>query len=182
MTDEQPAVYYNPDGTVWEPAFTGQRPPFQKGNQYAYAKGNALAVTHGAYSAARTDPIARGFIEEIASTPDVAYLAAPQYAAALWSWARTAARVQLLEQWIDTMTIEQATNSARGQVSPLELLRKWTATLNTQQARLGLDPLSFVRLGKDVATARQADAATLLTQRRTEAERAARADDNNTTD
>lgn len=146
-----------PDG--WVPEFPRQRPPFQPGN--------ALSVTHGAHSAERRDPIARRFIAEVVEDPSTAYLGEPRFAAALWSWASAQARVELLSAWVDTMTIEASTNSARGQTSPLELLRKWMATAQTWAARLGLDPLSAARLGKDVAQGRQADAAGELTRLRT---------------
>jgi len=146
----------------WTPEFEGQRPPFHEGNE--------LAVTHGAYSAKRTDPIARRYIDELAQDPGLEYLQAPRFHAALWAWASTMAKVELLQQWVDDMPIQQAADSDKGKTSALELLRKWMATAQTQAARLGLDPLSAARLGKDIAGARQADAATLLTQARAEAE------------
>lgn len=145
-----------PEG--WVPDFPGQRPPFMPGNQ--------LALKHGAFSAARTDPIAQRFIDEIAADENTAYLAAPRFQAQLWTWATAAARVELLSAWIDDMTIESATFSGKGQVSPLELLRKWITTTQTLSARMGLDPLSAARLGKDVAQGRQADAAGELTRLR----------------
>jgi len=149
-----------PEG--WTPEFPGQRPPFPAGN--------TLAVTHGAYSATRVDPIARRYIDELAQDDGLAYLQAPRFHAALWAWASAMAKVDLLTAWVDSMPIEQAADSDKGQTSALELLRKWMATAQTQAARLGLDPLSAARLGKDIAGARQADAATLLTQARAQAE------------
>lgn len=153
-----------PDG--WEPDFPGQRPPFTRGNQ--------LAVTHGAYSGKRTDPIAQEFKAEILSSPAMSYLEEPQYAAIFWQYCRTAARIQVIEDAIDDMDIYQAARSDKGQTSWLELLRKWTATLTTLAARCGLDPLSYARLGKDVAQARNADAATTLTALRAQHEAATR--------
>jgi hypothetical protein len=148
----------NPDGTPWTPEFDGQRPPFQPGNQ--------LAVTHGAFSAARTDPIARQYITELAADPTLSYLDQPRFAAGLWQWATAQARVQLLSEWVDKMSMETSTYSGKGQTSPLELLRKWMSTAQTYAARLGLDPLSAARLGKDVASTR-VDLATLLSKRDT---------------
>lgn len=145
----------NPDGTVWVPAFEGQRPPFQPGNK--------LAVTHGAFSPSRTDPIAHGFINELVADPATAYLGQPRFSAALWHWASAQAKVQLLEEWVAGMDIQDAADSERGKTSVLELLRKWIATAQTQAARLGLDPLSAARLGKDVAST-QVDLATLLSK------------------
>jgi hypothetical protein len=146
----------NPDGTPWTPEFEGQRPPFQPGNK--------LAVTHGAFSPARTDPIAHGFINELVADPATAYLGQPRFSAALWHWASAQAKVQLLSEWVDGMEIQDAADSDKGKTSALELLRKWIATAQTQAARLGLDPLSAARLGKDVAST-QVDLATLLSKR-----------------
>jgi len=146
----------NPDGTPWVPAFKGQRPPFQPGNQ--------LNLRHGAFSPARTDPIAHGFINELVSDPATAYLGQPRFSAALWHWASAQAKVQLLSEWVDGMEIQDAADSDKGKTSALELLRKWIATAQTQAARLGLDPLSAARLGKDVAST-QVDLATLLSKR-----------------
>jgi len=140
-------------GLEWRPQFDRQRPPFQPGNQ--------LAVTHGAYSPVRVDPLAHQFRDEILAGPGMQYLEQPQYAAIFWRYCRAAARVQLIEDWVDDMTMSESARSDRGQTSALELLRKWTATMLTLASRLGLDPLSYARLGKDVA-ATQVDLATLL--------------------
>jgi hypothetical protein len=121
----------------WTPAFPGQRPPFQPGND--------LAVKHGAYSPYRVDPLAHQFRDEILSSPDMAYLQKPQYAATFWAYCRTAARVQLLEDYVDAMSMSDA-------------------TLITLAARMGLDPLSYAKLGKDVVST-QVDLARLLSDR-----------------
>lgn len=155
--------YLNRDGTVWEPAFPGQRPPFQPGN-------TIQPIDHGIYSPRTVDPIARQYIADVERDPSTAYLAQPRFAAALASWASARAKVQLLEEWVDSLRIDAAADSDRGKTSPLELLRKWTVRADNQAARLGLDPLSAARLGKDVAQGRQADAAAILTQLRTEHE------------
>jgi hypothetical protein len=148
----------------WVPEFPGQRPPF--------APGNSLAVTHGASSPARVDPIAQRYVDELLTDEGTRYLQAPRFQSALWHWAQAQAKVQLLTEWVDGMTLQQAADSARGQTSPLELLRKWMATSQTWAARLGLDPLSAARLGKDVAQGRQADAAAVLTDLRAQHEAA----------
>ena len=151
-------IALNPDGTTWTPAFESQRPPFQAGNR--------LAVTHGATSPSRVDPIAHGYIAEIVSDPTTSYLGQARFSAALWSWASAQAKVQLLTLWVDDMPIDVQTYSGKGQTSPLELLRKWMATAQTWASRLGLDPLSAARLGKDVSQSRQASAASELTRLR----------------
>lgn len=155
-------------GSQWVPAFEGQRPPFQPGNQ--------LGLKHGAYLPARTDPVAHQYIAEVIADPNTSYLSQPRFAAALWSWASAQAKVQLLTDWVDAMSIGAQTYSGKGQTSPLELLRKWMATAQTWASRLGLDPLSAARLGKDVSQGRQADAATELTRLRSLDEAARKTD------
>ena len=146
------------DVIPWVPAFEGQRPPF--------APGNSLSVKHGIASPSRRDPLAHGFIAEVLADPNTSYLSQPRFSSALWQWASAQAKVQLISTWIDDMTFEQSADSMDGQTSPLELLRKWMATAQTWAARLGLDPLSAARLGKDVAQGKQADAAGELTRLR----------------
>lgn len=156
----------NPPPAGWTPEFEGQRPPF--------GAGNTLSTTHGAYSPRRTDPIAHAFIEELGNSDATSYLLAPQFKAAVWSWASAQAKVQVLTEWVDGMAIEDAASSVRGQTSPLELLRKWMATSQTWASRLGLDPLSAARLGKDVAQGKQADIAGELTRMRLQHEESLR--------
>jgi len=155
-----------PEG--WVPDFEGQRPPF--------APGNTLSLKHGVDSSRRVDPIANRFIEELRLSEDqhMQYLAQPRFTAAVWAWAQAEAKVQLVSDWVDGMEISEAAESGRGQTSALELLRKWQATAQTQRARLGLDPLSAARLGKDVAQGNQADAAGELTRLRAQHEAATR--------
>jgi hypothetical protein len=145
----------NPDGTPWTPDFERQRPPFQPGNQ--------LAVTHGAYSVKRTDPIARRLLEEIASDPTTSYLASPKYHAQLWQWAVAQARVEVLTDYVDGMDLQDAIDSERGKVSPLDLLRKWMTTAQGLANSMGFTPAAAARLGKDVA-ATQVDLAQLLSR------------------
>lgn len=159
--------YVNPDGTPWTPAFPGQRPPFQPGN--------ALHLKHGIDSPTRVDPVAMKYLAEVEADPALTYLFQPRFAASVWMWALAMAKVEMLQAWIADQPIEQAADSDRGKVSPLELLRKWTSTAQTQSARLGLDPLSAARLGKDIAQGRQADAAGELTRLRTQHEAAQQA-------
>ncbi|UXM93312.1 hypothetical protein [Paenarthrobacter sp. JL.01a] len=153
----------DPDNpTHWEPAFEGQRPPFTPGNE--------MAVKHGAKSPRKVDPIADALASELLLDETVAYLRAPRYAAAVQAWAQAEAKCALISNWVDGMPIEAAAASKQGQTSPLELLRKWETTAQNHRSRLGLDPMSAARLGKDVAQGRQADAATELTKMRAQME------------
>lgn len=150
----------------WAPAFPGQRPPF--------APGNELTMKHGAQSPRRVDPLATQLQRELLANDEVAYLRSPRFAAAVRSWATAEAKVALIAQWVAGMDIEAAAESGQGKTSPLELLRKWETTAANHRARLGLDPMSAARLGKDVAQGKAADAAAALTAAREKAERRSR--------
>lgn len=126
---------------MWTPAFPGQRPPFQPGHE--------LTLKHGARSPRKVNPLAAQYVAAVLADDDVAYLRAPAYLPAVQAWAAAEARVSLIEAWVADMTMERATESGQGQTSPLELLRKWEASAATHRARLGLDPLSRARLGRD---------------------------------
>lgn len=148
----------------WVPGFPGQRPPF--------AEGNELAVKHGATSPRKVDPVAQALAVELLADSAVEYLRAPRYASAVQAWALAEAKCALISAWVDGMPIALAAESKQGQTSPLELLRKWEATAQTHRARLGLDPVSAARLGKDLAQTKQADVATEMTKLREQHERA----------
>lgn len=96
----------------------------------------------------------------------LAYLKAPRFAIALQRWATAEARKQLLEAYVNGMTIEQASKSDRGQVSPVENLRRWLVTSEHLASKLGLDPLSAAKLASWVsATNRNQSLAELLSKR-----------------
>lgn len=167
------ADIYKAEGE-WTPAFEGQRPPFAEGNPYRVGEGNTLAEKHGASSPRRVDPIAQGIMAEALADPSLEYLQAPRFGAAVLAWARSEAKVALVDAWVDGMSLEEASASGQGRTSPLELLRKYEVLASNHRSRLGLDPLSAARLGKDVAQARSADAATALTALREAHERSQR--------
>jgi len=128
---------------VSELAFEGQRPPF--------APGNELSTRHGAYSPRKVEPLAEEIrAAHVDADSDLAYLREPKYAAAVWAWARAEARVQLVAEYVDRLGVEAAMTAKAGTTSALELLRMQEQSAATHRARLGLDPLSRARLGKDV--------------------------------
>lgn len=133
----------------WTPAFPGQRRPFQPGHE--------LSTRHGAYSPRRVDPIATEMVELVDNDPAVSWLTAADRPA-LWAWARAEAQTQLLTEYL-----EQAGQASGDGVGDLEdervraaylLLHRAEARALSGRARLGLDPLSRARLGRDVAAAR----------------------------
>lgn len=154
----------------WVPAFPGQRPPFQPGHE--------LSIQHGAYSPRKVDPLAAELVERLLQDPTVGYLQTPAYRPALWAWARAEAQVQLLTEYL-----EQRGKGGVGDLGDERvkqaylLLHRAEARADRSRARLGLDPLSRARLGKDVAQGRAADAAAELTRMREEFERSQRGND-----
>ncbi|MBK7610840.1 MAG: hypothetical protein IPJ15_05960 [Actinomycetales bacterium] len=144
----------------WTPAFPGQRPPFEPGN--------TVALQHGAFSPRFVDPLAADLVGMVLEDPQVGYLTAPAYRPALWAWARAEAQAQLLVEYL-----ARAGQESGDGVGDLDLDRVRTAYLllhraesraDRSRARLGLDPLSRARLGKDVAQAKAADAAAIMAE------------------
>jgi len=173
-------IYYNPDGTVWEPEFPKQRPPFQKGV--------AITRLHGAnpYPGSQTvGPRAEEILARYKAMPSwPPYLEDPSWAPALRSWSRAEAVCELLTEYLAGMDIQRANsdiidtvenskieiNAAGAQLSyrqskthreasPLEMLRKFETIASNHRNRLGLDPLGRARLGKDISQTKTADLA-----------------------
>jgi hypothetical protein len=110
--------------------------------------GNELATTHGAWSPRRVDPLAAQLVDQFAS--DLEWLRACDRPA-VWSWARCEARVQLLTEWL----AERGDLEDDGSVRPAaDLLTRLETQAAGLRSRLGLDPLSRARLGRDVAASR----------------------------
>jgi hypothetical protein len=104
------------------------------------------------------------YYDAVMADDDLTLLRNTRFANAVWSYCSALAKVDLLEEWVAGMTIEAAARSDKGQTSALELLRKWSSTVDTKAARLGLDPVSWARIHKDVAATR-VDLARLLSDR-----------------
>lgn len=144
------------------PATTWQRPPFEPGN--------TLAERHGAYSPRRVEPIAGRLVDGALTDPDLQYLAAASYRAALWAWARAEAAVQLLDDHIATITADGIGDLEDKRVAAAHaLLDKHESRAEKARARLGLDPLSRAKLGKSIAST-QVDLVAILTANRAAAE------------
>lgn len=114
-----------------------------------FERGNRIAERHGAYSPRRVDPLAAELVEQVGS--ELEWLR-PCDRPALWAWARTEARVQLVSDWL----VERGGDIADdGAVRPAaDLLTRLESRAESLRARLGIDPLSRARLGRDVAASR----------------------------
>lgn len=123
-------------------------PPFEPGNE--------VAVRHGAYSPRRVDPLAQQILTAVEGT--VTWWT-PADRAQVWRWARLEARCQLLVEHLDELGGDlDADGNERPAAALLTRLEQQASNL---ASKLGLDPLSRARLGRDVAAA-QVDVATLM--------------------
>jgi hypothetical protein len=140
----------------------GDRPA--RGYSWApFENGNAVALRHGAYSPRRVEPLAQELVDQVLSDPGTSYLTASRWRAAVWSWARCEARCQLLSEYLMDHA-DPAGLDAEGNISPaLRALSKFESAALAHRARLGLDPLSAARLGRDTAAA-GVDLAKLLSE------------------
>lgn len=175
----------------WTPAFPGQRPPFRAGNEHRAGEGNTLSTRHGAYSSRTVAPLAAEI--EAAARADESwppYLTDPSYAPAVAAWATAEAVCVLLRRHVAGLdladaiaeTADEESTTERGEGgstrttrtrrtrSALDLLHRSESSAATHRARLGLDPASRARLGRDV-TAAQTDLVQMLTAARERAER-----------
>jgi hypothetical protein len=156
---------------------TWQRPPFERGH--------TASVVHGAWSERRVGPLTEQIAADLLADADTpAHLREPVFAAAVRGWARAEAMCQLLAQFLDGQSIEQALTEVtteeqteeregksakrmtRGRrvASVLDASRRWEAHAANLRGKLGLDPVSAARVSKDLATSRYLDNATPLAQ------------------
>jgi hypothetical protein len=154
----------------WVPAFAGQRPPFEKEN--------ALAVTHGGYSPRKVDPLAAELVAQVleeAGRPNspTSYLLDVTYRVVLHEWGAAAARVQLLREHLMERHDGTGVKPDGEELGASRAYERAVARLQALSSKLGLDPLSRARLGRDVA-AGQHDMAQAMAKARAEAERAAK--------
>lgn len=162
----------------WSPGNDRQHAPFPPGNE--------VATRHGIYSPRKVDPLATSLVEALLEDEDVSYLRAASYRTSLWAWGRAEATVQLLVEYVEQAgglgealvdrgeeTSEETHNGGHSRrvsssvrtASVLTALDRAERHAQTCRARLGLDPLSRARLGRDVASA-GADLVQLLTSAR----------------
>ena len=139
---------------AWTPAFEGQRPPFPPGH--------TLTLKHGAFSPRRIQPVAEQLIAELLDDAEANYLRKPIWRRTVHAWARAEARVLLLTAWLEDRG--DAGIDSDGEVtSVLRVLKDWESRAEKARTRLGLDPLSAARLGRE-RTAAALDTAQLMAQ------------------
>ena len=132
-----------------------------------FRPGHELSLQHGAYSPRKVDPLAAELVAVVLDDPQASHAHASHYRPALWAWARAEAQVQLLTEYL-SMKAEAAGDGIgdldddRVKAAYL-LLHRAEARAMSGRARLGLDPLSQARLGRDRAAA-NVDMAQLMAQ------------------
>lgn len=120
--------------------------------------GNKVARRHGARSEREVGPRAEVILA--AALAEVDYLADRSFRPALERWARSEARLSLLDEYLE----EHGQLDEEGNPRPaLEMLRKFESIASNERSRLGLDPLSRMRLMQGGAAA-SVDMARLMAQ------------------
>ncbi|WP_128645051.1 hypothetical protein [Rhodococcus sp. BS-15] len=121
-----------------------------------FKAGHFKSKKHGAYSDRIIVPLAADIANDLMA--ELPYLQDTTYREALLDYARTAARVEVLEKWLD----EHGEIREDGTVAPAAIyLVRVRGHLASMASRLGLDPLSRAKLGKDT-TATKLDLAQLM--------------------
>lgn len=149
----------------WVPEFPGQRPPFQPGNSLGFTAGHTKSLQHGVYSPRTIEPRARLVVDQLLEQPGVQYLQAPEYRASVWRYAQRQARADLMHDQL--LAHAESCDGDAECATCLSYERRWRefdTAAGKASERLGLDPLSRARLGKDVAQGRAADAAAIMAQ------------------
>jgi hypothetical protein len=152
-----------------------------------FQPGHMLSVKSGIYSARLLTPRAEEILlRERAKPTWPAYLEEPVYERAVRAWARAEAMLELYTEYVEQQTAEamstefgeaeeditgdgekggSSTRRSRTRKTgpSLELWRKLDAAASMHRTKLGLDPMSRARLGRDVASS-QADMAQVMAQ------------------
>jgi hypothetical protein len=110
-------------------------------------------VKHGVWSPRRVQPLASGLharlMAEVAvPNSPTPWLAEVTFQPPVWAWARTEARIQLVSEWL--MDRGSEVDDKGEALGAANLLSKLERAAESLRSRLGLDPLSRARLGRDV--------------------------------
>lgn len=184
MTEDQPRKYaprkrgepkFKPRGQTGVWGTPSKSPEEQAKTQerlteHAFGAGHELSVKHGAGDLQhpnRPPPrrvlvLAQQFADAYLDGYCPPQLEMPQFLPAVEAWARSEARVRLLNDWIDGMSIEEMTSpperkgaSAAVKV-PVELLMQAENQAAKRRKDLGLDPASWASIQKDLGIAGRA--------------------------
>lgn len=165
-----------PPREEWRSTWRERRPDFEPGN--------TLAVRHGAKSARLVSPIAEAIKREILADPELPeYVRQPMFRHALDAYCWAEARCVRIRAYLESLEFEAAIEerteteededrfeggSRRKSVSRRiesahELARKFETLASNQRSKLGLDPASAAKLGRNLAAAKL-DVAQMMAQ------------------
>jgi hypothetical protein len=149
-----------------------------------FAPGNAVAVRHGIHSERLTAPLAVAIKEELLADPNLPeYLRQPQFAHSLDAYCWAQGQCIRLREYLAEMELKQAltdrTDTAETEdrdggrttrrsiskrlESAHEVARRYEIHAASLRSKLGLDPASAAKLGRNLAAAKL-DIATVMAQ------------------
>ena len=139
--------------------------------EHAFGAGHELSVKHGAGDIQHPDRhiprkvlvLAQQFADAFLDGYCPPQLEMPQFLPAVEAWARAEARVRLLNDWVEGMSIEEMTSPPERKGSatpavkvPVELLMQAENQAAKRRKDLGLDPASWASIQKDLGIAGRA--------------------------
>ena len=129
------------------------------GSWQQFQPGSEVRLTHGtdrrgARVAERLSPVAQVVTSELLGMPQCPdWLKDPSFTYSIAGWANAEARLLLYETWMDAQS-DEVKYLATGAQEPL--ISRWTRLSELaarHRGRLGLDPVSRVRIGKALTSA-----------------------------
>lgn len=126
------------------------KPP--NGSRPQFAPGNAVGTVHGASTARLADPVAVAFVADLREVQP-GYLDDRSFDWAVGHWARAEARSLLFDAWLERLSEEERYSASGAQSPPIDRARELGEAAARARARLGLDPVSRVKIGKALTSA-----------------------------
>lgn len=123
-----------------------------------FGEGNTAALRHGAYSDAVVAPRAREILAGLLEDPQMpGHVRSPAWRYQAKAWARAEAIADVLYEHVAEMGAEgMMTPKLAGTKSPVDIWRAADAHAGRLRARLGLDPVAYAGLAKDLGLASRA--------------------------
>lgn len=120
--------------------------------------GNDLALKHGAGSPRHVLPKAAEIEAALLADAEIpAWLRTAQFAAARKAWAEAEAIADLMLTWLATLDMTALTTPRKAATkSPVDLWRSAHSHAANLRSKLGLDPVSYARIAKDLGIAQAA--------------------------
>lgn len=121
--------------------------PAPSGSWPAFAPGNKAAVVHGTHTPLLTDPIADSFIAEMMAVAP-GYMDDASFRYAIRGWAMAETRSLLYDTWMDGLEDEEKYRATGAQAPAIARSQELAEAAARARTRIGLDPVSRVKIGK----------------------------------